>query len=61
MALVPAWMARMDACPPAVGLARDRIAYLQGREGRHGPGKRRAAAVHRLPARRPQPVMGLTG
>jgi len=61
MALVPAWMARMDAHPPAVGLARDRIVYLQGAKAAMGRASAAHAAVHRLPARRPQPVMGLTG
>ena len=42
MALVPAWMARMDAHPPAVGLARDRIVYLQGAKAAMG----RASAAH---------------
>lgn len=61
MALVPAWMERMDAHPPAVGLARDRIVYLQGAKAAMGRASAAHAAVHRLPARRPQPVMGLTG
>jgi plasmid stabilization system protein ParE len=61
MALVPAWMARMDARPPAVGLARDRIAYLQAAKATLARSSAAQAAVHRLLARRPQPVMGLTG
>ena len=61
MALVPAWMERMDAHPPAVGLARDRIVYLQGAKAAMGRASAAHAAVHRLPARRPQSVMGLTG
>lgn len=61
MALVPAWMARMDASPPAVGLARDRIAYLQAAKAAMGRASAAHDAVRWLPARRPQPVMGLTG
>jgi len=61
MTLVPAWMAWMDAHPAAVGLARDRLAYLQKAKAAMGRASAAQAAVHRLPARRPQPVMGLTG
>ena len=51
----------MDAHPPTLGLARDRIVYLQGAKAAMDRSSAAHAAVHRLPARRPQPVMGLTG
>lgn len=61
MARVPAWMARMDADPPAVALPADRIAYLQAAKTAMGRASTAQAAVHRLAERRRQPLIGLTG
>ena len=61
MALVPGWMARMDACPPVIGLAADRVAYLRAATPAMGRASTAAAAVHQLTIHPHRPVMTLAG
>lgn len=51
MALVPGWMARMDADPPAFDIAEDRIAYLRAAMSAMGRSSVAADRVRQLPAR----------
>ncbi len=61
MALVPAWMARLDACPPVIGLAADRLAYLRAATTTMGRASTAAAAVHHLTRQPQRTVMTLAG
>ena len=59
MTCVPAWMARMDAHPPCLDLAEDRIAYLLAAKAAMA---RASRASHRLPSvpAPPRPRAALT-
>lgn len=55
MAVVPGWMARMDADPPAFDIAEDRIAYLSAAMSAMGRASVAAGRVRQLPPRQSPP------